>query len=83
MEKGEGRSGKSEWEESVEERSKIGSGRRERLAVVSSCIWDSDLMRVNVSRKSRAAGPKEEGRHAVSKFRREVNMKIAIRDKKR
>ncbi len=34
------------------------------------------------SRKSCAARPREGGRHAVSKFRRAVFMKIAIEDRK-
>ena len=38
---------------------------------------------MRVSGKSCAAGPQEGGRHAVSKFRRAVTMKIAIKDSKR
>ena len=35
------------------------------------------------SRKSSAAGPREGGRHAVSKFRRAVTMKIAVEKRER
>ena len=35
------------------------------------------------SRKSYAARPREGGRHAVSKFRRAVSMKIAVEDRYR
>ena len=37
---------------------------------------------MSISRKSSAAMSQEEGRHAVSKFRRAVSMKIAIKDRK-
>ncbi len=40
-------------------------------------------VKVSVSRKSSAAGPQEEGKHAVSKFRKAVSMKIAVKDRKR
>ena len=33
--------------------------------------------------KSCAARPREQGKHAASKIRRAVNMKIAIKDRKR
>ena len=33
--------------------------------------------------KSRAARPREQGRHAVSEIRRAVNMKIAVKESKR
>ena len=38
---------------------------------------------MRVSGESCAARPQEGGRHAVSKFRRAVTMKIAIKDSKR
>ena len=38
---------------------------------------------MRMSRMSGAAGPPEEGRHAVSKFRRAVRVKISIKDSKR
>ena len=38
---------------------------------------------MRMGRMSGAAWPPEEGRHAVSKFRRAVRMKIAIKDSKR
>ena len=50
--------------------------------LVNSCIRDLDRMRVSISRKASVARPQEEGRHAVSKFRRAVSMKIAIKDRK-
>ena len=37
-----------------------------------------DRIGARESRKSSAAGPREGGRHAVSKFRRAVTMKIAV-----
>ena len=39
-------------------------------------------MRVSIGRKASVAGPQKEGRHTVSKFRRAVSMKIAIKDRK-
>ena len=35
------------------------------------------------SRESSAAGPRERGRHAVSKFRRTLTMKIAVEKRER
>ncbi len=37
---------------------------------------------MSIIRKSSTAGPQEEGRHAVSKFRRAVSMKKAVKDRK-
>ena len=51
--------------------------------LVDSCIRELDRIGMGVSRKSGAAGPPEGGRHAVSKFRRAVRVKIAIKDSKR
>ena len=51
--------------------------------LVNSCIRELDRKGVRVSRKSGAARPPERGRHAVSKFRRAVTMKITIEDRKR
>ena len=51
--------------------------------LVNSCIRELDRKGVRVSRKSGAARPPEGGRHAVSKFRRAVTMKITIENRKR
>ena len=51
--------------------------------LVDSCIRDLDSIGVRKGRKSCAARPREEWRHAVSKFRRAVSMKITIEDRKR
>ena len=51
--------------------------------LVNSCIRKLYRIGVRISRESCAAGPQEGGRHAVSKFRRAVTMKIAIKDSKR
>ena len=51
--------------------------------LVDSCIRELDRIGMRMSRMSGAAGPPEEGRHAVSKFRRAVRVKIAIKDSKR
>ena len=40
-----------------------------------------DRIGMRRSKKSCAARPLEAGRHAVSKFRRAVNMKIAVEDR--
>ena len=50
--------------------------------LVKSCIKDLDKMKESFSRKLSVAEPQEEGRHAVSKFRRAVSMKIAIENRK-
>ena len=47
----------------------------------NSCIRKMDKIRMRRSRMSCAARPREEGRHAVSNFRRTVSMKIAIEDR--
>ena len=49
--------------------------------LVNSCKRDLNRMRVSISRKASVAGP-QEGRHAVSKFRRAVGMKVAVKDRK-
>ena len=49
--------------------------------LVGSCISEVDRIRVRESRESRVARPWEWGRHAVSKFRRAVTMKIAVEDR--
>ena len=51
--------------------------------LVNSCIRELDRIGVRASSKSCAARPTERGRHAVSKFRRTVSMKIAIEDRER
>ena len=59
------------------------SKREERITMlVNSCIRDLDSIGVSEGRKSCAARPREERRHAVSKFRRAVSMKITIEDRK-
>ena len=60
------------------------SGRNERMKIlVDSCVREMDKIGMRMSRMSGVAGPPEEERHAVSKFRRAVRMKIAIKDSKR
>ncbi len=57
------------------------SDREESIKVlVHSCIRGLDSIRVSLWRKTCKARPWEEGRHAVSKSRRAVSMKIAIED---
>ena len=52
--------------------------------LVYSCIREVDRIGVRGRRKSCAARPREKGRrHAVSKIRRAVSMKIAVEDSKR
>ena len=51
--------------------------------LVNSCIRGLDSIGMSMSRKSSAAGPREGGRHAVSKFRRAVSVEISIKDRKR
>ena len=51
--------------------------------LINSCIRKLDRIGIRVSGESCAAGPREGGRHAVSKIRRAVTMKIAIKDNKR
>ena len=46
--------------------------------LVNSCIKKMDRIRMRRSRKSCAAKPWEKWRHAVGKFKREVNMKIVV-----
>ena len=58
------------------------SVRGERVKrLVNSCIRKIDRIGIRRSRKSCAAKPREGGRHDVSKFRRAVNMKIAVERK--
>ena len=51
--------------------------------LVYSCIREVDRIGVRERRQSCAARPREEGRHAVSKIRRAVSMKITIEDSER
>ena len=51
--------------------------------LVNSCIRDLDRIGVRERGKSSAARPKKEGRHAVSKIRRAVSMKIAVENSER
>jgi len=51
--------------------------------LVNSCISEVDRIGVRVSRKSCALRPQEGRRHAVSKFRRTVSMKITVEDSQR
>ena len=51
--------------------------------LVKSCIRKLDRIGMRVSGESCAVGLQEGGRHTVSKFRRAVTMKIAIKDSKR
>ena len=46
--------------------------------LVNSCVRGLDSIRVRESRQSCAAWPHEGWRHAVSKFRRAVSVKITI-----
>ena len=58
------------------------SRREERMKMlVNSCISEVDRIGMRKSRKSCAAWPREGGRHAVSKFKRAVTMKIAVEDR--
>ena len=57
------------------------SVRDERVILVNSCIRKIDRIRMRRSAKSCAANPREVGRHAVSRFRRAVSMKIAVEDR--
>ena len=49
--------------------------------LVGSCISEVDRIRVRESRESHSGRPREGGRHAVSKFRRAVSVKIAVKDR--
>ncbi len=51
--------------------------------LVNSCIRNLGRNGVSLIGKSCAARPLEGWRHAVSKFRRSVSMKITIEDRKR
>ena len=60
------------------------SGRKERMEIlINSCIRELDRVRVRGRRKPSAARPWERGRHAVSKFRRAVSVKIAVEYRQR
>ncbi len=50
--------------------------------LVNSRIRNLDSKRVSLRGKSCTARPREKWRHAVSKFRRAVSMKITIEDRK-
>ncbi len=51
--------------------------------LINSRIRDLDSKGMSLSGKASAAMPRERGRHAVSKFRRAVRLKITIEDRKR
>ncbi len=51
--------------------------------LVNSNIIDLDSEGMSLSAKAGAARPQEGGRHAVSKFRRAVRVKITIEDRKK
>ncbi len=51
--------------------------------LVNSRIRDLDSKGMSLSAKAGAARPHERGRHAVSKFRRAVRVKITIEDRER
>ena len=51
--------------------------------LVNSCFSEVDKIMMRVCRKSCAARSREGGRHAVSKFKRTVSMKITVEDSKR
>ncbi len=51
--------------------------------LVNSSIRDLDSKGMSLSAKAGAVGLQEGGRHAVSKFRREVRVKITIEDRER
>ena len=58
--------------------------RDERLRrLVNSCITEVDRIGVRGRGKSCAARPLKQGRYAVSKIRRAVSMKIAVKESKR
>ena len=65
-----------------EESSRVSSVSDERVKIlVNSCIRQMDRIRMRRSRKSCATRPQEGGRHAVSKFRRAISMKLAVEDR--
>ncbi len=51
--------------------------------LINSSIRDLDSEGMSLSAKASAARPQERGRHAVSKFKRAVRVKIMIEDRKR
>ena len=51
--------------------------------LVNSCIRDLDRIGVRERGKSSAARPKKGGKHAVSKIRKAVSMKITVEYSKR
>ena len=51
--------------------------------LVYSCIRKVDRIGMRERGQSCAARPREEGRHAVSKIRRAVSMKISVEDRER
>ena len=50
------------------------------MILVNSCIGKMGRIGMRRSRKPCAARPREGWRHAVSKFRRAVSIKIAVED---
>lgn len=58
-----------------------GDERMEML--VNSCIRGLGSTRINLSREFCAAEPREEGRQAVTKFRKVVSMIISMEGRKR
>ena len=55
--------------------------RDERVKIlVNSCIRKMDRIRIRKSRKFCVARPWDRWRHAISKFRRAVSMKIAVEE---
>ncbi len=59
------------------------SGKEDRVTVlVHSCKRDLDSIGVSLCRKTSMTRTREEGRHAGSKFRRAVSLKIAIKNER-
>ncbi len=78
--KGGGKKKTTKWPSIVE----FTSERDERMEMlVNSCISEVDRVGMREHRKSCAARPRKEGRHAVSKFRRAVTMKTTVEDRQR
>ena len=53
------------------------------MILVNSCLRWVDRIGMSVRKKLCAARPREGRKHAVSKFRRAVSMKITVEDSKR
>ena len=64
-----------------EDGQKSGESKRDEgvKILINSCIKKLDRIEMRVSGESCAARPWEGDRHAVSKFRRTVTMKIAVK----